>query len=92
MFVCLFLVYIYLFFYIYIYIYIFLSVYIFFFFYIFITMLLIGHDLHHNCELCVISVFNLFEHSISLEIPVFYSCVGLERLHLFDSFFTCTLT
>jgi uncharacterized membrane protein YczE len=50
------------------------------------AMLLIGHDLHHNCGLCVIGVFNLFEHCISLEIPVFFfnSCVGLERLHLFN--------
>jgi hypothetical protein len=48
------------------------------------AMLLIGHDLHHNCGLCAIGVFNLFEHCISLEIPVFDSCVGLERLHLFD--------
>jgi hypothetical protein len=47
-------------------------------------MLLIGHDLHHNCGLCVIGVFNLFEHCISLEILVSYSCVGLERFHLFD--------
>ena len=48
------------------------------------AMLLIGHDLHHNCGLYVIGVFNLFEHCISLEIPIFDSCVGLERLHLFD--------
>jgi hypothetical protein len=48
------------------------------------AMLLIRHDLHHNCGLCVIGVFNLFEHCISLKIPVFYSCVGLKRLHLFD--------
>jgi hypothetical protein len=47
-------------------------------------MLLIGHKLHHNYGLFVIGVFNLFEHCISLEIPVFDSCVGLERLHLFD--------
>jgi hypothetical protein len=47
-------------------------------------MLLIGHDLHRNCELHVIGLFNLFEHCLSLEIPVFDSCVGLERLHLFD--------
>jgi hypothetical protein len=52
-------------------------------------MLLIEHDLHNNCGLYVIGVFNLFEHFISLEILVFYSCVGLERLRLFDSFFTC---
>jgi hypothetical protein len=48
------------------------------------AMLLIGHDLHHNCGLCVIGVFNLFERCISLEILIFDSCVGLERLHLFD--------
>jgi hypothetical protein len=49
-------------------------------------MLLIGHDIHHNYELHVIGVFNLFEHCISLEIPVFDSCVRLERLYLFDFF------
>jgi hypothetical protein len=49
-------------------------------------MLLIGHDLHHNCGLHVIGVFNLFEHCISLEISVSNSCVGLERLYLFDFF------
>jgi hypothetical protein len=54
-------------------------------------MLLIGHDLHHNYGLHVIGVFNLFEHCLSLEIPVFNSCVGLERLHLFDYYFACTL-
>jgi hypothetical protein len=54
-------------------------------------MLLIGHNLHCNCGLHVIGVFNLFEHCISLEIPIFDSCVGLERLHLFDQYFTCTL-
>jgi hypothetical protein len=54
------------------------------FFFLFVTMLLIGHDLHRNCGLHVISLFNLFEHCLSLEIPVFDSCVGLERLHLFD--------
>jgi hypothetical protein len=59
----------------------FLSVYN-FFFYFFNAMLLIGHNLHHNYRLHVIGVFNLFEHCISLEIPVFDSCVGLERLHL----------
>ena len=48
-------------------------------------MLLIRHNLHRNCGLHIIGVFNLFEHYISLEIPIFYSCVGLERLHLFDS-------
>jgi hypothetical protein len=54
-------------------------------------MLLIGHDLHRNYRLHVIGLFNLFEHCLSLEIPVFDSCVGLERLHLFDCNFTCTL-
>jgi hypothetical protein len=54
-------------------------------------MLLIGHDLHHNYGLCVIGVFNLFEHCISLEIPVFDSCVALKRLHSFDKYFICTL-
>ena len=49
-------------------------------------MLLIGHDLYHNCGLHVIGVFNLFEHCISLEILVFDSCVGLKRLCLFDFF------
>ena len=48
------------------------------------AMLLIGHDLHHNYGLHVIGVFNLFEHCISLEIPVFDSCVELERLQVFD--------
>jgi hypothetical protein len=47
-------------------------------------MLLIGHDLHHIYELHVISVFNLFEYYISLEISVFNSCVELKRLHMFD--------
>jgi hypothetical protein len=61
------------------------------FFFLFVTMLLIGHDLHRNCGLHVIGLFNLFEHCLSLEIPVFDSCVGLERLHLFDGNFTCTL-
>jgi hypothetical protein len=55
-----------------------------FFFFLFVTMLLIGHDLHRNCGLHVIGLFNLFEHCLSLEIPVFDLCVGLERLHLFD--------
>jgi hypothetical protein len=55
------------------------------------SLLLIRQDLHHICGLHVIGVFNLFEHYISLEIPVFNSCVGLKRLHVFDSFFTCTL-
>jgi hypothetical protein len=59
-----------------------LSVYNFFFF--FDAMLLFRHNLHYNCGLYVIDMFNLFEHCISLEIPVFDSCVGLERLHLFD--------
>jgi hypothetical protein len=63
-------------------IYLFLSVYKFFCFCF--AMLLIGHNLHHNYGLHVIGGFNLFEHCISLEIPVFDSCVGLERLHLFD--------
>jgi hypothetical protein len=61
------------------------------FFFLFVAMLLIGHILHHNCGLHVIGVFNVFEHCLSLEIPVFDSCVGLERLHLFDYYFTCTL-
>jgi hypothetical protein len=60
----------------------FLSVYKFFF--LFVVMLLIGHNLHHNYGLHVIGVFNMFEHCLSLEIPIFDSCVGLERLHLFD--------
>jgi hypothetical protein len=47
-------------------------------------MLLIGDKLHYNCGLFAIGVFNLFEHCISLEIPIFDSCVGLERLHLFN--------
>ena len=59
-------------------------VYIYIYIYIYFAMLLIRHDLHHNCGLRVIGVFNLFEHCISLEISIFYSCVGLERLHLFD--------
>ena len=50
----------------------------------FFAMLLIGHDLLHNCGLHVIGVFNLFEHRISLEIPVFDLCVGFKRLHLFN--------
>ena len=52
--------------------------------FLFVAMLLIGHDLHHNYGLHVIGVFNLFEHCISLEIPIFDSRVGLERLYLFD--------
>jgi hypothetical protein len=54
-------------------------------------MLLIGHNLYLNCGLHVIGVFNLFEDCISLEIPIFDSCVGLERLYLFDRYFTCRL-
>jgi hypothetical protein len=54
------------------------------FFFLFVTMLLIGHNLHRNCGLHVIGLFNLFEHCLSLEILVFDLCVGLERLHLFD--------
>jgi hypothetical protein len=49
-------------------------------------MLLIRHDLHYIYGLHVIGVFNLFEHCISLEIPVFNSCVELERIHVFDPF------
>ena len=49
-------------------------------------MLLIGHDLHHNCGLHAIGVLNLPEHYISLEIPVLNSCVGIKRLYLFDFF------
>jgi hypothetical protein len=62
-----------------------------FFLFLFVVMLLIGHNLYRNCGLHVIGVFNMFEHCLSLEIPVFDSCVGLERLHLFDYYFTCTL-
>jgi hypothetical protein len=62
-----------------------------FFIFIFVAMLSIGHDLLPNYGLHIIGVFNLFEHYISLEIPIFDSCVGLERLHLFDSSFACTL-
>jgi hypothetical protein len=51
------------------------------------AMLLIGHNLHHICGLHVIDMFNLFEHYISLKIPVFNSCVELKRLHVFDPFF-----
>jgi hypothetical protein len=61
------------------------------FLFLFVVMLLIGHNLYRNCGLHVIGVFNMFEHCLSLEIPVFDSCVGLERLHLFDYYFTCTL-
>jgi hypothetical protein len=60
-------------------------------FFLFVAMLLIGHNLHRNCGLHVIGVFNLFEHDISLGIPVFDSCVGLKRFHLLDQDFTCTL-
>jgi hypothetical protein len=74
---------------------VFLYVYKFFFFFfsffLIVAMLLIGHNLHCNCGLHDIGVFNLFEHCLSLEIPVFDSCVGLERPHLFDQYFTCTL-
>jgi hypothetical protein len=55
------------------------------------AMLLIGRNLHHIYGLHVIGVFNLFEHCISLEIPVFDSYFGLKKLHVFDPFFTCTL-
>jgi hypothetical protein len=72
-------------------VYICFCLYIIFFFFLFIAMLLFGHNLHCNCGLHVIGVFNVFEHCLSLEIPVFDSCVGLERLHLFDYYFTCTL-
>jgi hypothetical protein len=73
-----------------VYIYLFLPVYKIFFF-LFIATFLIGHNLHHNCGMHVIGVFNVFEHCLSLEISVFDSCVGLERPHLFDRYFTCTL-
>jgi hypothetical protein len=53
-------------------------------FFLFVAMLLIGHNLHRNYGLHVIGVFNLSEHCLSLEIPIFDSCVGFERLHLFD--------
>jgi hypothetical protein len=53
-----------------------------------IAMLLIGHDLHRNYALHIIGVLNLFEHCILLEILVFDSYVGLERLYLFDFFFS----
>jgi hypothetical protein len=76
-FVCLF---IYLFCFVFVCIYLFLSVYKIFFF--FVAMLLIGHNLRRNCGLHVIGLLNLFEHCLSLEITVFDSCVGLERLHL----------
>jgi hypothetical protein len=35
-------------------------------FVLFVAMLLIGHDLHRNCGLHVIGVFNMFEHCLSL--------------------------
>jgi hypothetical protein len=35
-------------------------------FFLFVAMLLIGHDLHRNCRLHVIGVFNMFEHCLSL--------------------------
>jgi hypothetical protein len=54
----------------------------------FCAMLLIGHDLHHICGLHVIGVFNLFQYYISLEISVFNSYVELEKLHMFDPFFS----
>jgi hypothetical protein len=54
-------------------------------------MLLIWHNLYRNYGLHVIGVFNVFERCLSLEIVVFDSCVELERLHLFDYYFTCTL-
>jgi hypothetical protein len=60
-------------------------------FFLFVAMLLFGHNLYCNCGLHVIGVFNVFENCLSLEIPVFDSCIGLERLHLFDYYFTCTL-
>ena len=50
-------------------------------FFIFFATLLFRYNLHRNCGLHVIGVFNLFEHCLSLEIPFFDSCVGLERLH-----------
>jgi hypothetical protein len=71
------------------YILVFACIYIYIFY--FVAMLLIGHNLHRNCGLHVNGVFNLFEHCISLEILIYDSCVGLERLHLFDRYFTCTL-
>jgi hypothetical protein len=50
-------------------------------------MLLTEHDIHCNYGLHAIGVFNLFEYDISLEILMFDdSCVGLERLYLFDFF------
>jgi hypothetical protein len=81
--VCLFLFVLFTCFVLFLYVYICFCLYIKFFF-LFVAMLLIGHNLYRNCGLHVISVFNLFEHCLSLEIPIFDSCVGLERLHLFD--------
>jgi hypothetical protein len=70
-------------------IYLFLPVYVCIYIYIYkIDMLLIRHDLHCNYALHIISVLNLFEYCISLEILMFDSCVGLERLYLFDFFFS----
>jgi hypothetical protein len=45
--------------------------YIKFFFFLFVTMLLFGHNLHCNCGLHVIGVFNIFEHCLSLETQFF---------------------
>jgi hypothetical protein len=89
-FVCLFYLFYFLFFF-FVCIYVFLYLYKFFSFFLIVAMLLIGQNLHCNCGLHDIGVFNLFEHCLSLEIPVFYSCVGLEKPHLFDRYFTCTL-
>jgi hypothetical protein len=61
---------IYLFCFLFVCIYLFLSIYKIFFF-LFVAMLLIGHNLHRNCGLHVIGVFNLSEHCLSSEIPVF---------------------
>jgi hypothetical protein len=72
-------------------VYIYFCLYIKFFFFLFVAMLFFRHNLHCNCGLHVIGVFNVFEHCLSLEISVFDSCVGLERLRLFDYYFTCTL-
>jgi hypothetical protein len=54
------------------------------FLFLFVAMLLIGHNLYRNCGLHVIGVFNMLKHCLSLEIPVFDSCVGLES-------FTCLI-
>jgi hypothetical protein len=72
-------------------VYICFCLYIIFFFFLFVAMLLFGHNLHCNYGLHVIGVFNVFEHYLSIEIPVFDSRIGLERLHLFDRYFTCKL-